>query len=179
MNGRNFIVRTDDFDPRLSLEDIKPVHEKFLRAGIPFTIAVNNAMGGLREFNQEVIDYVNSTSGWDIQLHGWHHDAYWFMRYPEIYANLVTNIHDTKRDFPKANPTVFYPPWNESSETVKEACQKLGLQVDASGVHMRYWLTWKRRDSNVLFFHWWDKSDVDLLDEVLKEVINHYGNAVR
>jgi len=177
MNQR-FIVRSDDLDPRITLEDLKPIHEKFLRANIPFTIAVNNAMNELREFRPEVIDYVNNTSGWDIQLHGWHHDAYFPMRWPDVYVNLVANIHDTKRDFKNADPKVFYPPWNEGSETVEKVCKKLGLRMDTSGIHMRYWFKWKRRDSNVLFFHWWDKSDIEILDDVLKEVKNYYGDTI-
>lgn len=176
MINQKFIVRSDDVDPRITLDKLKPIHEMFVKHGIPFTIAINNVMNGLREFKPDVLDYVNNTDGWDIQLHGWSHDAFWYMRYPEIYQNLVSNIHDTKRDFPKADPKVFYPPWNESSDTVGQVCKKLGLELVDNGVHMRYWLTWKRREqNNVLFFHWWDESDVRLLDELLGEVKKYYG----
>src|SRR3990167_2647490 len=101
MTDQQIIVRSDDLDPRIFLDDLKHIHELFLANGIHFTICINNVMGGSTQFRPEVIDYINSTEGWDIQLHGFIHDPLWYMSRNELYQNLFTNLYLTKQLFPK------------------------------------------------------------------------------
>lgn len=161
------IVRSDDLDPRIYLEDLKHIHEIFVLNDIPFTIAVNNVMGNSYRFRPEVIDYINGTNGWDIQLHGFSHDHLWYMSRNELYQNLYTNLYLTKQTFPHSNPTVLYPPWNEGSQVMQEICNELGLTLHTTGRHIRFYTKWNRRtDVDCLFFHWWDLDDLKYLPEL-------------
>ena len=164
--GKKIIVRSDDLDPRINLDDLKHLHSLFLANNITFTVAVNNVIGAARKFNQDVIDYINSTPGWDIQLHGYEHQHLWYMNYNELYQNLFTNLYLTKQIFVNANPTVLYPPWNEGSQTMQEVCKDLGLELHTSGVHIRFYVKWQRREDTNVFIHWWDLFDWKMLPEL-------------
>ena len=170
MSDQKIIVRSDDVDPRINVDDLIYIHSLFLANGIPFTIAINNVAHYLYEFDPKVIDYINSTEGWDIQLHGFKHDHLWYFARDELYQNIFTNLHLTKQLFPKANPTVFSPPWNEVSAIMNKVCAELGLTVHTTGTHIRFWLNWKRRDPNVIFIHWWDLEDLKLLPALFAEI---------
>lgn len=167
-------IRCDDFDPRIDVKTLKPLHEEFVKRNVPFTIAVNNCMGDHVGFAQEVVDYVNATDGWDIQLHGFTHDRYWIMPYHEAYMQLFTNKEMTKQTFVKSNPTIFYPPWNESSQIVVNAAKELGLQVITTGgqrTTREFLKNWNVQDQDLFFWHWWNEDDRSIIPEVLDRLV--------
>lgn len=177
MENRKIIVRSDDLDPRIRLDDLKYIHSLFLANDIPFTIAVNNIMGSNYNFRPEVIDYINATQGWDIQLHGYSHDHLWYMDRKELFQNLFTNLYLTKQTFIYSNPTVLYPPWNEGSQVMQEVCNDLGLKLHTTGVHIRFYVKWKRQTDDCVFIHWWDLEDLKLLPELFS-IIKGPGSQV-
>lgn len=168
------ILRMDDMDPRIDLATLKPMHEEFMKRNIPMTIAVNNSMGHRLGFDADVLKYVNEDTpaeSWDIQLHSYNHDRMWSLTYPECYANLYCNLNLTKRDFPRSNPTIFYPPWNEESETMKNVCNELGITMIESHLTMRELLWNGREDKDLFFWHWWDKDEQRTLTEALDRLV--------
>ena len=174
MSNVPIILRCDDFDPRIDLATLKPLHEEFLKRNIPMTIGVNNAMGHRIGFDQAVLDYVNketSEESWDIQLHSFNHDRLWALPYPEIFMNIFANLELTKRDFPRSNPKFLYLPWNETSNNLETVCKELGLEMKNSRITMRELMWNGREDKDEFFWHWWDKNDQELLPEALDRLV--------
>lgn len=170
----NIILRCDDFDPRIDIATLKPLHEEFVKRQIPMTICINNAMGFRVGFDQAVLDYVNKQTpegSWDIQLHTYNHDRLWAAPYPEIFMNIYTNLHLTREDFPRSKPKILYLPWNETSSNIEEVCLKLGLKVNFSRLTMRELLWNGREDQDVFFWHWWDREEQKALPKVLDRLV--------
>lgn len=164
------IIRQDDFDPRTDLETLQKVHEEFVKRDMLHTIAVNNSMGLVTEIEPEVLDYVNTTDHWDIQLHGYHHELYYHWGAKDLYPHIAANLLLTKRDFSKSNPTVFYPPWNKTSDALEAVCKKLGLTVNAECEYIDMYLNWDKRDTGVIYYHMWDKKDIGMLPLLLDTI---------
>lgn len=168
------ILRCDDFDPRLELKYLKPLHEEHLKRNIPFTVAVNNCMGHRIGFDQDVIRYVNEETpaeSWDIQLHGWEHERYWTMKWPHVYRDMKANIEWTKETFVRSDPKVFYPPWNETSGFLQQACDELGLTMVASNHTIRELMWNGREDKDCFFWHWWTQDDREILPQALDRLV--------
>ncbi len=170
------IFRHDDFDSRENLEIVKKIHEEFIKRDLTETIAVNNTIGSAIGWESAVLDYVNSTPNWDIQLHGWVHDAYEHLHYNKVYGDLVASLWHTKKHFSKADPTVFYAPWNGYSDNILRACSDLGLQMGGAGDYIMHYVDWKRRGKDIVYYHSWEADDVGniprLLDTYLEEAQN-------
>ena len=166
------ILRCDDFDPRITLDVLKPLHEEFIKHNVPMTIAVNNLMGHRIGFDEDVIQYVNNMTHWDIQLHGFEHDRYWSMPPHYVYRDIYANLMLTKRDFINSNPTILYPPWNESSKDLVDVCEKLGLEVRTENETLREFVEWnKRNKTDTYVWHWWNFDDRDIIPKALDKVI--------
>ncbi len=168
------IIRCDDFDPRLDLIKLKEIHQLWLDAKVPMTIAVNNASGHRFGFDQAVLDYINKETpaeSWDIQLHSFNHERMWALTYPECMMNLYSNLHITKEQFPRSNPTIYYPPWNEESETMAGVCKELGITMKESHMTLRELLWNGREDRDLFFYHWWDVDDRKILPEAIKKLV--------
>ena len=170
------ILRCDDFDPRINVETLKPLHEEFIKRGIPMTVSVNSAMSSRIGFDKEVIDYVNNTDPktWDIQLHCWSHDRYWAMTYIDLYAYIYANLMKTKQDFIHANPTILYPPWNESNDIMENVCRVLGLKIVNFRRTLREFVTWNFQNKEMeegYVWHWWTKDDRDIIPQALDKLL--------
>ena len=167
------IFRHDDFDFRENLETVKKIHEEYIKRDLVETIAVNNSIGGGVGWKPEVLDYVNSTSNWDIQLHGWMHEPYEHYPYWRVFGDLVATLSHTKQYFPNSDPKIFYAPWNGYSGTIEKACADLGIQMGGVGDYIMHYLDWGRRGKDIIYYHSWDSQDVanvpKLLDTFIKE----------
>jgi len=170
----NIIIRADDFDPRIKLEDIKPLHKEFVKRGIPMTIAVNSMMGHSYKFDKKVLDYVNSTDPhtWDIQLHGLEHDRLWAMTETQFFTSIYANLMLTKRDFIYSNPTILYPPWNEKTDIMDKVCKDLGITIKTTQKTIREFIkNWAIDNETIFFWHWWTPDDCRIIPEVLDKVL--------
>lgn len=169
------IIRCDDFDPRITMTDLYPLHQEFVKRKIPMTIAVNTVMGWGYGFNPEVMKYVNETdpATWDIQLHGFEHERYWTYRESHFYRDMFANLMLTKRDFIHSDPKIFYPPWNETSSTIERICEELGLTVKTSKSTIRNFLKdWSIQGEDTFYWHWWTPDDRTDIPAVLDKVIS-------
>jgi len=168
LKTQKFIIREDDFDPRYSFATVKNTHELFLQKNLIHTLAIQAKRHEGVGHTQEVIDYINSTSNWDIQLHGWDHDRYSDWKYNDIVRDLFAGIGYCQQMF-KRVPTVFYPPWNCESNVLKQACQYVGLQFNNNCAYiMSYTNTPESyQDKNVIYFHNWDLNNSKALPKLL------------
>lgn len=167
-------IRMDDLDTRIKLEILKPAHEEFVKRGIPMTVAVNNMMGHDYKIPQEILDYVNNTDPktWDIQLHGLTHERMWTYNKSEMYRDIWCNLTLTKRDFIHSNPTIFYPPWNQTSKIMENICKELGLTVVVSSKTIReFLLDWAIENETMFYWHWQTPDDVEMLPKVLDKIL--------
>lgn len=164
----DWIWRSDDIDARLNLDTLKRMHEHFLERGLIQTLAVNNVIGGSIGWQPDVIDYINNTPNFDIQMHGWEHLHYETLEYKEVYPHLIASMFHIKKFFPKADPTVFYCGWNAYSDTIQRACNDLGLQMGGVGDYIMHYCDWGRRPaSKIVYFHFWDANDVNNIPRML------------
>lgn len=171
MSTNKIILRCDDFDPRIDLATLVPLHEEFVKRKIPMTIAVNNCMGHRIGFTQAVLDYVNSTDYWDIQLHGWEHERYWTMKLPHVVRDMYCNLEWTKKDFKNSDPKIFYPPWNETSTFLEEACRIYGLELKRFDCTIRELMWAGRADRDGFYWHWWTPDDRAIIPQALDRLI--------
>lgn len=163
------IIREDDFDPRYSLEQVKEVHELFLKYDMMHTTALNVMRGERYGIGPEVVDYIKSTKNWDIQLHGWDHEEYHKWPYHTVIRDLYAGIAYIERVFGK-RPIIFYPPWNGDSEHIKRACDEAGIQLSNNAVYIRHYLQKpeKYKDQNIIYFHSWERPCIDALEPLFK-----------
>ena len=166
----------DDMDCRIDLKTLKPLHEEFVKRGIPMTVAVNNVIGHRIGFDKDVLDYVNGTDPktWDIQLHGFEHDKIWAMRYAHVYRDVFANLYMTKRDFPHSNPTIYYPAWNETCTFLEQACKEMNLTVQPGRRTTHEFLTWNfnnKESEKLYYWHWWTPDDRRELPAVLDKLL--------
>jgi peptidoglycan/xylan/chitin deacetylase (PgdA/CDA1 family) len=168
------IIRCDDWDTRLRMTNVYPLHQEFVKRKIPMTVAVNNAMGGGYGHDPEVLKYMNESdpASWDIQLHGYEHERYWTYNLKELYRDMFANLYITKRDFIHSDPKIFYPPWNETSVNLVNVCKELGLTVKTSNRTSHEFLTWNNiAEQDCYYWHWWTPDDCRELPAVLDKLL--------
>lgn len=172
---RKITIRMDDMDCRIDLKTLQPLHQEFVKRGIPMTVAVNNVIGHRIGFDQDVLDYVNKEtdpSSWDIQLHGFEHDKIWAMRYAHVYRDVFANLYMTKRDFPHSDPKWYYPAWNETCEFLEQSCKEMGLTVRTTKRTTHEFLTWTNIEAeDCYFWHWWTPDDRKEIPAILDKLL--------
>ena len=166
----------DDFDPRIRLSHIRPLHEEFVKRKIPMLVTINNIMGSDYIMDKEVLDYVNSTDpkSWDIQLHGLEHEKIWTLNKAQVYRDVYCNLELTKRDFIHSNPTLYCPAWNQTSIFLEQVCKSFGLKVVVASKTIReFLLNWGTElyESQIYYWHWWTPDDVQMIPAVLDKVL--------
>jgi len=163
------IVRHDDFDGRMTTQEYIDNHELFREAGITETAVVQFTTNNrLKNFDQKLIDYMNTAPNWDIQFHGWSHAEYDKMEYNEIVKDLSASFFHFWRLFKKL-PTVWYTPWNRWSEDVERAANFFGMRVSHESWDIAKFIREKDRfDGTTVYFHLWNHNERILIPEMLK-----------
>lgn len=168
LKTQKFIIREDDFDPRYSLDFVKKIHELFLEKNLIHTVALLPSKEDRIGHTEELISYINSTSNWDIQVHGWHHEKYSEWKYEDTVKDLFAVIGYIRQKFNK-DPSIFYPPWNCDSDILRKACQYVGLEHNNNCAYIMSYTNTpeKYQDKNVVFFHAWDKYNYPEIPKLL------------
>lgn len=165
------IIRHDDFDFRMNPEEYIENHEKFIKADVVETAVIQIAKDGkLNRVDPLLVNYMNTVTHWDLQLHGWEHAEYDKMTYDEIIKDLGASIAWMRRMFNKG-PTVWYPPWNKRTDVMEKAAEFFGLEIDNESCDISRFIREKEAGifkGNSVYFHLWSKSEAEQIDRMIE-----------
>jgi len=164
------VVRHDDFDFRMDTLDYINIHEEFIRAGLIETAVLQFTQDGrIKNFRQDLLDYMTTTPNWDFQIHGWEHTKYSEMETDAIIKDIAACICLCQRLFNRT-PTVWYPPWNCYSENMKKAADFLGLTISNESYDIGRFIrevgdgTYQ---GHTVYFHGWNQNEMLKFDDMI------------
>ena len=162
------IFRHDDFFRAITLATVKWVHEEFLKRGLVETACIQVCYGNIPGLLPGVVEYLNDTPNYDIQLHCWNHDRYDTWDTESIIRDLSAAMSYIKETFGRY-PTAFYPPFNAVSESVTAASAFLGLDLRNVGTYIKHYINAPAayKDTPAIFFHSWSKDNLEALPVLL------------
>lgn len=164
-------IRHDDYDWRLDTSQYIEIHEAFLKAGLIETLAMQwSQWGRICTVKQDLVDYINNTPGYDIQLHGFAHFHYDEWEYDFIVRDLAASIYFSERYF-KKRPTIWFPPWNCMSNNMERAAAFVGMEI--SNESNDIWRFIREAEvgkfsGKTLYFHGWKKDEMELFPRMLE-----------
>ncbi|MHA1167865.1 MAG: polysaccharide deacetylase family protein [Candidatus Hodarchaeales archaeon] len=154
MKTTNIIIRDDDVNVYTCIHEFKKLHQRFIEAGKVHTVAV--IMKDLWE-NHSIFYYLATAPLLEIGLHGWEHKDYSQLSYNECYEDVKKALNyweeNTSRMVGKTKKiTTFFAPWNREGESIKKACEDLGLRFCA--VRKGQW-----EGKEIRSFHHWSSDN--------------------
>lgn len=173
-NKMKLTIREDDINKNTPVNGLKYSHEQFLDAHQTHTIGL--LCDGLEE-NVDLINYINSTSNWEICIHGWNHHNYCLMNKNQIEDELDKSILKID-DLFGVTPVKWFLPFN--GWTQKHGFSKVpwvanialyhGIDVLNNCQHIKKFLSDLndcKLATNIVYYNGWDSSDLALLPELL------------
>lgn len=169
------IYSDNDISKKTPIDLIKYVHNQFLIHHRTHTIAV--ICEGLEQ-NRQLLDYVNTTTNWEICIHGWTHDNYCLLPKEKIAEDLDKCILKLERCF-GVTPEKWYLPdngWTEEKgfnlvPRVADISIYHGIDVDTDCDHISHAVeeleNGRKVVTNTVYFHSWDANDLMLLPNLL------------
>lgn len=162
---QQLIWRNDDLDFNTTAAQLQPIHALFQKYGVTHTVAV--ICKGLHK-NPELIQYLKSTPGYDIQIHCWEHVDITEMGTSDIWYAIDSCLRVFKQcGFER--PTTIYPAWNKSTPILEKCANKFGLEVSNKKMSLSGYL--KGQSEGVVNFHYWAEECVDL-EAALSKYVN-------
>ncbi len=167
------IFRHDDFSPRTRLKEVKQAHNEFLKRDLTETICIQACYPPTIGLKAGVVEYIKSSTNYDIQLHCWQHDSYDKMNSLELIRDLSAAMFYIRKVF-GAYPAVLYPAFNARSENVLAACDYLGLELRSNGAYVKHYIGDPEAYPNAtaIFFHSWSRDNLDALPTLLDMFVN-------
>jgi len=166
------IIRSDDWDFRMPPEFYIDVHEKFIKAGLIETACLQFTQHDkLVNFKPELINYMNTAPNWDFQLHCWCHDKYSeYVDFNYIVRNLAAAIFFCQKLF-NHTPTIWYPPWNETTPDMEKAAEIVGLKIDNESNDIQKFIREVKAGTfkgHSVYFHSWKWQEMESFEEMIK-----------
>lgn len=159
------IFRDDDISWLTNVNEFAKVHEFFNEYKQIHTIAL---LTKDIEKNPELINYINSQSNIDVQIHGYEHLDFNFTSERETEFQLAKSIEIIQRFFGK-KPTTFFPPFNSINTSTISIGVELGLTVSIDKVGCIYYIKHNSNIvQNVINFHYHDYIESILIGVCLK-----------
>ena len=151
-----------DINRYTDLYTLEKIHKLFLKYNKTHTISV--IMECLWD-SRGVWEWVTTTPNIEVTLHGWRHINYSEQSYVSTHFELKLakeywNNNRVRCANRSKHLTEFYPPWNDASADVIQACVDLGMEY--KDVTKGQYFT----------FHWWEYvcgRNLDKLEEVLSK----------
>lgn len=165
------VFRDDDINYQTDIKVLKHIHEQFLKHHKTHTIAL---ICDQLEKNKELINYINSTTNWELCIHGWTHDNYSLLPKQRIEDELDNCILKIEELF-HITPEKWYLPWNGWTKEngfdlvprVADIAIYHGIDVDTDCDHISHFLKvleeGKVPPTSTVYFHSWDIEDLKLL----------------
>jgi len=144
--------RDDDINVYTSADELKRIHAPFQKHNKIHTVACE--MKDLW-YNKSLFWFLLNDPLINVELHGWTHENlmnmdlynvmgmmktsrdYWHENAARMLSCNVFNLPDIKKI------TTFFPPWNQVTPNIEEACRKLKLR-----------LSYKDSDCHWMFHYW-------------------------
>lgn len=165
------IFRDDCISKETELAILKHVHEQFLNHHRTHTLSL--ICNGL-ERNIPLIDYINSTTNWNLCIHGWDYVNYSLLSKTQIADDLDKCILKIEELFGTV-PETWYLPWNGWTKEsgfdlvprVADIAIYHGVDVDIDCDHISHAVevleSHRNLVTNTVYFHSWERADLELL----------------
>lgn len=167
----NLVIRHDDYDFRMDPKQYIAIHEEFIKAGLIETAVLQFTTDGhIKTFQPELINYMNTTSNWDFQLHGWAHDRYSEWETDYIIRDMSAAVMWCQKLFNKT-PTVWYTPWNQWSNNMEQAAKVIGLTISNESYDIARFIREvesKHYEGTTMYFHGWKSDEMLLFPKMLE-----------
>lgn len=165
------IWRDDDIGARNDRDQLLRVDDAFQAVGLPHTVAC--VMEGLVE--KPAIIKAILDRRMVPQLHCWDHED--LTTSPKSLAALGMAIKAMEHLL-GVRPTVLYPPWNRTSEPVRQVAAELGLTVSTEKISLSQFLRagGEVREDTVNF-HYWDAEEARQIGEALR--LHAFGDLMK
>lgn len=152
------IFRDDDISRKTKVEELKPIHDLFIKYNVVHTIAV---ICKDLDHNPEIINYINNSTLFDVQFHCYCHQHNMTGKKIEVALEIFEGAFDKR-------PTVFYPPWNYCDPELEAHVNSLDMQVSNEKVSLHQYIARMGKNCEVVNFHYWHKNECDLLETALR-----------
>ncbi len=167
------IIRSDDWDFRLSTQQYIDAHEEFKKRGLIETIAIQPTQWGrLSNVPDGLFEYVNKeleAGTYDLQVHGWAHFHYDEFEYDFIVRDLMAVKYYCKKYFNRY-PTVWYTPWNCMSNNMERAASFVEMTISNESNDIWRFIREAEVDKfsgKTLYVHLWKQDEMQLFIQML------------
>lgn len=167
---RQIMVRSDDLDFRLTVEQYAHAHQMFIDRELVETAVIQYTHdGNIPNYDPKLIEYLNTAPYWDIQLHGWAHDNYAELPKWRIREDLRKSKEMSMKLFGK-EPTIWATPWNCRSEAMDEVAALEGLVISNESYDIAKFIREVKSgeyQGTSFYYHSWKADEMVQLPEAL------------
>lgn len=170
------IIRHDDYDFKLGVQQYIDIHEAFKKAGIVETLAFQPTQWGrLSNVPMELVSYLIKeieAGTAEVALHGWGHFHYDEMEYDFNVRDLMASKYWCMTYFGR-EPKVWYTPWNCMSNTMEKAASHVNMTI--SNESNDIWRFIREAEvgnfsGKTLYFHGWKADEMALFPRMIELV---------
>jgi len=171
-------IRDEGINKNTDVRTLKYIHEQFLENHLTHTISI--ICDGMWR-NKPVIDYINSTTNWDIAINGWVAHNYCNLSKTDVEDELDKCILEIEKLF-GVTPEKWYLPYNGWCPNsgfglipkIADIAFYHGVDVDNNCYHISKFINFfqngQKPRTNSVYFYSWDINDLMLLPELLFDV---------
>ena len=169
----NLIIRNDDFDFRMQPEFYIAVHEHFIVNDLIETAVIQIAKDDRLinfEAKSDVIEYMNTSPNWDLQIHCFNHSSYHEMSYGKIVRDMSAALYHFQELFHR-RPTTWFTPHNTDSEGMQKAAKRLGLEINNESIAIQQFVSDAREGvikGDSVYFHGWNDGEMKYFEEMIE-----------
>lgn len=158
-----------DDDPAIQtkgdkLRQFMEVDALFKNYGVTHTIALITRD---IEKNTELVDYIKANPHIDVQFHCVDHIDFTHNQ-NEVEWQMKTGVDTIERVFGK-RPTIWFPPWNKTTEFCNSVAKKLGLKPSWVKISLDQYIRVNGHVAeDTINFHFWHYGDQVNLEQALR-----------
>lgn len=174
------IYRDDDLPQGFERGLFDQFHQQFIKKNKLHTLSI---LCRFLDTQPEFVRYINSSSHFDLAIHGWAHSNYPLMTDQEIKADLELCLAALNKHF-HLRPTKWYLPWNgwvngygvTLVPRVAAIAKDYGVKVDVNCANIGHFLAGKsgepkfktHKRKKTIYFHFWNEHERDLVTQLLE-----------
>lgn len=161
---QTLVWRDDDIGFETDIDTLMLVDDFFQLHRVTHTIAV---MVDKLHKRPDLVEFIRAR-GMDVQLHCWDHIDLSKEPREQLHDHLSVAVEEVNALFGK-RPTVLYPPWNRSSDLVREVAAAVGMVVHDQKISLEAYIrTGGGVKEHTINFHYWATQERDLIPQALE-----------